>query len=211
MYVYHLSDDTNHDDVMTEQVLCGIIESQSKVIESGRLLLWVDNCSTQYKSGYVFKIFLKLAQKYNVRIDFFYGEAGHGRGLVDAMARFGCKGPQNQSWQRTSGIALLMKWWNISKRNFVAILLIATGFEQFNLYKVIERLKATENMMDDSGEHAILKSESYIVGQWFSYQNEGRKYAQYAEARKTAVAKIHMEEIMSTDVELDDKYWMEIV
>ena len=119
LYVYHLSDDTNHDDVMTEQVLCGIIESQSKVIESGRLLLWVDNCSTQYKSGYVFKIFLKLAQKYNVRIDFFYGEAGHGRGLVDAMARFGCKGPQNQSWQRTSGIALLMKWWNISKRNLL--------------------------------------------------------------------------------------------
>ena len=34
----------------------------------------------------------------------FYGEAGHGRGLIDAMAWFGCKGPlrkeilSNDSW-----------------------------------------------------------------------------------------------------------------
>ena len=64
-------------------------------------------------------------------------------------------------------------------------------------------------MIDDAREHAILKGELYIVGQWFSYQNEGRRYAQYA-AWKTAVAKIHMREVVSTDVKLDDKYQIEI-
>lgn len=34
---------------------------------------------------------MKLAQKYNITIFWFYGEAGHGKGLVDAMSSFGCK------------------------------------------------------------------------------------------------------------------------
>ena len=51
-------------------------------------------------------------------------------------------------------------------------------------------------MMDDAGEHAILKDELYIVSQWLSYQIEGRRYAQYA-ARKTAVAQIHMGEMLN--------------
>ena len=36
---------------------------------------------------------MELAKKYNIQIIFFYGEAGHGRGLIDAMAWFGCNGP----------------------------------------------------------------------------------------------------------------------
>ena len=34
-----------------------------------------------------------LAQKYNIRVTWFYGEPGHERGLVDAMSSFGCKAP----------------------------------------------------------------------------------------------------------------------
>ena len=33
----------------------------------------------------------KLALKYQIAIFWFYGEPGHGRGLVDAMSSFGCK------------------------------------------------------------------------------------------------------------------------
>ena len=40
---------------------------------------------------------LNLAKKYNIDIYWFYGEAGHGRGLIDAMAWFGCKGPLRQA------------------------------------------------------------------------------------------------------------------
>ena len=36
---------------------------------------------------------MELVKKCNIQIIFFYGEAGHGRGLIDAMAWFGCKGP----------------------------------------------------------------------------------------------------------------------
>ena len=96
-YVYHISDDTNHDSVMTTQVIEDICKYHPEVRETGRLILRSDNCSTQYKSRFVFAALLAIAKKYNIRIDFFYGEAGHGRGLIDAMAWFGCKGPLRKS------------------------------------------------------------------------------------------------------------------
>ena len=34
---------------------------------------------------------LKLAKQYNIEVFWFYGEAGHAKGLVDAMSSFGCK------------------------------------------------------------------------------------------------------------------------
>ena len=33
----------------------------------------------------------ELAKKFNITVAWFYGEAGHGKGLVDAMLSFGCK------------------------------------------------------------------------------------------------------------------------
>ena len=33
----------------------------------------------------------KLASTFDIEIYWFYGEAGHGKGLVDAMPSFGCK------------------------------------------------------------------------------------------------------------------------
>ena len=92
-YVYHLSNDTNHDSVMTEAILNDLIANYPEIIESGILILCSDNCATQYKSRFVFKALMELAKKYNIQIIFFYGEAGHGKGLIDAMAWFGCKGP----------------------------------------------------------------------------------------------------------------------
>ena len=34
--------------------------------------------------------------KHQIQVAWFYGEPGHGRGLVDAMSSFGCKGPLHQ-------------------------------------------------------------------------------------------------------------------
>ena len=313
-YVYHLSDDTNHDSVMTEQVIAGIIESHPEVIAPGRLLLRSDNCSTQYKSRFVFKSLLNFSCRHNIRIDFFYGEAGHGRGLVDAMAWFGCKGPLRKSiltedsWYSNAGemVEYLSKrfedddskeyhlidekstaelrkagreeravpgckaahvisffpdgqsvhtWKTIKEfletsdevtsavvedvedvddeetlqeityvetiehedrfhlielNSFVAIRPIAKSFEQFHLYKVVNKLRATQHMHDVSGEHSILKDEPYIVGQWYSFQTENRKFAQYAEARNTELAQIHMGEIISTNVEVDERNRVDI-
>ena len=92
-YVYHLSNDTNHDSVMTKAILNDLIVNYPEIIESGTLILRSDNCTTQYKSRFVFKALMELAKKYNIQIIFFYAEACHGTGLIDTMAWFGCKGP----------------------------------------------------------------------------------------------------------------------
>ena len=55
VYVYHLSDDTNHDNVMTTEILTSTIEQHPEIIETGRLILRSDNCSTQYKSRFLLK------------------------------------------------------------------------------------------------------------------------------------------------------------
>ena len=49
-YIYHLSDDINHDSVMTHKILTGIIKLHTDVLSGSVLNLRSDNCSTQYKS-----------------------------------------------------------------------------------------------------------------------------------------------------------------
>ena len=103
-----VSDDTNHDSVMTNYIIEEIIQQNPRVIQSGTLQLCSDNCSVQYKSRFVFRALLDLAIKYKIRINWFFGEAGHARGLIDAMAWFGCKRPMrkeivtNDAWYANS-------------------------------------------------------------------------------------------------------------
>ena len=78
---------------MTFQVLESIIDAHPIIVECGTLVIRSDNCCTQYKSKYTFANMERLAKKHNIDIYWFYGAAGHGRGLVDAMSSFGCKGP----------------------------------------------------------------------------------------------------------------------
>ena len=92
-YVYHLSNDTSHDSVMTKAILNDLRANYPEIIESGILILRSDNCTTQYKSRFVFKALMELAKKYNIQIIFSYAEACPGTGLIDTMAWFGCKGP----------------------------------------------------------------------------------------------------------------------
>ena len=78
---------------MTNTILRDIINKFPEIIETGVLVIRSDNCSSQYKSQYVFQNLLDLSKKFNIQLVWFYGEAGYGRGLIDAMAWFGCKGP----------------------------------------------------------------------------------------------------------------------
>ena len=50
LYLYHLSDDTNHDNVMTFAIISDIIEKHPEVIEDRFLVLRSDNFQEQYKS-----------------------------------------------------------------------------------------------------------------------------------------------------------------
>ena len=68
-----MSDDTNHDSVMTMEILKTILEDHPEIIETGKLVLRSDNCLTQYKSTFVFKALLDLTEEHQIRIDFFYG------------------------------------------------------------------------------------------------------------------------------------------
>ena len=75
-YIYHLSDDTNHDSVMSCTIISDIIKHCPEVIQKGHLVLRSDNCSTQYKSRYVFQGLLDLTKKNKIQITWFFGEAG---------------------------------------------------------------------------------------------------------------------------------------
>ena len=50
-----------------------------------------DNCSSHYKSKFVFQAWKTLAVSLSIII--YYGVKGHGKGLVDSMSGFGIKTP----------------------------------------------------------------------------------------------------------------------
>ena len=87
--VYHLPDDTNHDSVMMFEIIENNINDHPKVIENKISILQSDNCPGQYKSKFTFYIMTELARKCSITVAWFYGEPGHGKGLVDAMSSFG--------------------------------------------------------------------------------------------------------------------------
>ena len=78
---------------MTFSIIEDILKQYPQILSSGHIVIRSDNCSTQYKSCFTFAVMMQLAKKYGVTFTWFYGEPGHGRGLVDAMSSFGCKGP----------------------------------------------------------------------------------------------------------------------
>ena len=76
---------------MTFEIIKDIIAKHPEIIELKQLLLRSDNCQDQYKCKYTFQKMKELAKLYKIDIVWFYGEPGHGRGLVDAMSSFECK------------------------------------------------------------------------------------------------------------------------
>ena len=53
IYIYHLSDDTKYDSVMTKEIIKITLTQHPEIISSGELIIRSDNCSMQYKSCYV--------------------------------------------------------------------------------------------------------------------------------------------------------------
>ena len=90
-YVYHLSEDTIHDSVMTFEIIRDIIQRYPYVLNDGYLILHSDNASSQYKCKFTFFETIELAKEHGITVCWFYGEPGHGKGTIDAMSAFGCK------------------------------------------------------------------------------------------------------------------------
>ena len=91
LYIYHLSDDTSHDSIMTFPIIRDILKHHPEIIEKGVLVLRSDNCQEQYQCKFTFYEMKKSAIEFGIKIIGFYGEPGHGHGLVDAMSSFGSK------------------------------------------------------------------------------------------------------------------------
>ena len=91
VYVYHLPDDTNHDRVLIFYIIKDIIHNCPEVIQKEYLILCSDNCQEQYQCKFTFFQMKKIAAEFGITGVWFYGEPGHGHGLVDAMSSFGCK------------------------------------------------------------------------------------------------------------------------
>ena len=96
-FLYHISDDTNHDAVLTFSVINDIIKRFPQVIAQGVLVIRSDNCEDQYKCRYVFEKMIALAKSMKVFIAWIYGIDGHGKGIVDAMSSFGVKQPMKKA------------------------------------------------------------------------------------------------------------------
>ena len=71
-YLYHLLDDTNHDIVMTFEIIENIINNNPEVIENKILVLQSDNCREQYKSKYTFYRMNDCGRKYSITVAWFY-------------------------------------------------------------------------------------------------------------------------------------------
>ena len=91
VYVYHLSDDTNDDSVLTFNIIKDITHNRPEVIQKGYLVLRPDNCQEQYKCKFTFFQMKKIAAEFGITVVWFYDEPWYGPGLVDAMSSFGCK------------------------------------------------------------------------------------------------------------------------
>ena len=58
--------------------------------------------------------------------------------------------------------------------------------------------------MDTSKEHYILKGEPFLIGTWISFVQEKKKMVQFKEAKGVESALIHVAEVFSTDIVLND-------
>ena len=91
VYIYHLSDDIKHDSIFTMNVVQDLL-MKFNLHAVNILHFKSDNCSSQYKSKFVFQAWKTLAVPLT-NIIIYYGVKAHGKGLVDSMSGFGVKTP----------------------------------------------------------------------------------------------------------------------
>ena len=88
-YHYHISNDTKHDPIFFDQVIRDVITKYN--IRNKNLWIQSDNAPTQYKTKHAFRLYQNLADEFGLRVICTYGAAGHGKGVIGAMSRFGAK------------------------------------------------------------------------------------------------------------------------
>ena len=89
----------------------------------------------------------------------------------------------------------------IERGSFVAIRAEPNSHEMFHVMMVQDKHIAKENIEDASKEntedaskeHCIVKGEPYLVGKWFSFQKETRKFACFKESTNTKLALIRIQ------------------
>ena len=57
-------------------------------------------------------------------------------------------------------------------------------------------------MPDSANEQFILKGDQYLVGKWYSFQKEGKKFAYYKETTNVEDSLINAAEVFYTNVGL---------
>ena len=83
--------------------------------------------------------------------------------------------------------------------------------ELLHLMKVEEKKIAEKSFMDASGNHSILEGEPYLICKWFSFQKESKKVVLFSpQSEKTEKSFIHIGEIFSTHLTLNEKNQMDI-
>ena len=98
----------------------------------------------------------------------------------------------------------------IERGSFIAIRAEPNSHEMFHVMMVQDKHIAKENIEDASEEHCILKGEPYLVGKWFSFQKETSKFVCFKESKNTELALIHIQEVFSTNLEINDNHQMDI-
>ena len=88
IFHYHLSDDTKHDFVFVDKVLCNLIHQYD--IKNQDVMIQSDNAPT-HKNRHSFALLQNLANEFSLRIIRTYDAAGHGKGTIDAMSSFRVK------------------------------------------------------------------------------------------------------------------------
>ena len=78
-YVYHLSNDTKHDPVFVNEVLEDIFKRWNIKGETIIKTIKSNYAHTQYKNKSAFQSMMKISNKYNIRVIYIYGAAGHGK------------------------------------------------------------------------------------------------------------------------------------
>ena len=98
----------------------------------------------------------------------------------------------------------------VEANSYVAIRAPSNSLELFYLMQVVEKGIAESNLYESAKEHCILEGEPYVIARWLSLIKEGKKTVKYKEVENAEMTLIHIKEIFSTNIKLDDNMQMDI-
>jgi len=112
---------------------------------------------------------------------------------------------QDIEYDLIESIEIKDRFQEAKEQSFVAIKSVSGHTEMFHVMQVIEKRTADQHINDSSKEHAVLNGEPYLIGQWYSFCQEGKKFVTYKKSTNTENALIHVGEIILTDIQMKQK------